>query len=29
MQSVQRGPDEQVQQQQRGELVEIANEAVW
>jgi hypothetical protein len=29
MQSVQGGPDEQVQQQQRGELVEIANEAVW
>ena len=28
MQSIQRGPDNQVQQQQRRELVEIANEAV-
>jgi hypothetical protein len=28
MQSVQTGPDEQVQQQQGGELIEIANEAV-
>jgi hypothetical protein len=28
MQSVQSGPDEQVQQQQRGELIEVANEAV-
>lgn len=29
MQSVQGGPDEQVQQQERRELVEIASEALW
>ena len=28
MQSIQTGPDEQVQQQQGGELIEVANEAV-